>query len=171
MTKDWHQKLLDWFCSVGVVLLTQVIALCQVLLWQIPHYFASVGQFYDDGYAAGIIGETFVVLGILLPVIIFWHFWDLLQARPPRSLWGRRLSCFWNFSLVLGVTVFLWLLMGTGLFTTNSCDELKGALFNECYISISNWVMVPFAIAVCLLLILCAAKALASIGSRVMRYA
>jgi len=164
LTGEYRQKLLNWFCSVALVL--AFAALSPLIYWfvYLPDWIETslTGEFAE---VAGLLGETFLIYPLLLPVILFWHFWDFIQKDASAGRWSLRLAAYRIFVMVVVAAMTLWLLMASGVFTINSCHALDGALYFECYIHQPYWLMLPFLAAVCLALILCIAKAVFSISS------
>ncbi|WP_370177205.1 hypothetical protein [Alteriqipengyuania sp.] len=162
MSTSFRQKLLNLLCSALLVCL--VTALCAAATW-----FFALPQHNNDYGSAGALGESLMIYVLLMSLVLFWHFWDLIGPCP-RSV--RMMECLFRYPAFVAILAALgsfWILVGTGLFTRDSCDEPGGALYHECYLSVSSWVLTPIYVLMAGLVALCVIKAAFVAGSLIHR--
>jgi hypothetical protein len=165
LTSAYRHKLLNWFCSILLV-----VALASLNITY--HWFTTVPRLLerdiplDISYLAGPVGGTLVMYAALFPVVLFWHFWDFVQRRTLISDIGATLSKYTIFLVSFGAASVIMLISNLGLFNTNSCDAIKDALHHACVISPPDWLAYSFFLTAGIALFLCVAKAAISIKSR-----
>ena len=168
MTNAYRRKLLLWFGSVGLLLLTTVLSM---LHYWFDRVADSFGRSDDFEFIAGPLGENLVLYILVFPIVGFWHALDFLQRGSPKSPVALQLSAYSTFLAVIAVALFLYLLMAAGVLAYNSCEELDGAFYFQCIVRPSLFLLIPFLIALGIVLGLCIAKAIIAIKSRVTRTA
>tara|TARA_R110000824_G_scaffold30860_1_gene100983 strand:+ start:150 stop:662 length:513 start_codon:yes stop_codon:yes gene_type:complete len=164
LSDNFHQKLLNWFCSVTLSIFAASLPPLFFWLIDLPDLVErSISINLVD--LAGPFGERFILYAFLLPFFLFWHMFDFAQRGVPMTAVVARLTKYQMFLWPMIAAISLFLLMDLDFLRYNSCDQLNGALFHECYISPSLWLMIPWIIAVGIAVILCAIKAAVSIHS------
>ena len=158
MSTTFQQKLLNLLCSALLVCL--VTALCTAIAW-----FFDLRQLKNDYgsgdllYVVGALGESLMIYVLLMSFVLFWHFWDLVGPRP---LSVRKMACLVRYPAFVAILAALGsflVLLGTGLFTRGSCEELDGALPQQCFILVSSWLVTPIYALMTGLVALCVIKA------------
>ena len=157
MTDAFRQKLLNFLCSMLVVLL--LISGSALVAWFVaaPRMLA---QPYGGAYlTAWMMGEAFIVYAALAPPSLIWHLSNFLWSGKAKPGWAGWLFAYPVFLAALGITGFAWILASSGSFTYQDCPDLDGAFFYSCPIVISPWVMIPLYLGLVSLLILCVVQA------------
>ncbi len=104
---------------------------------------------------------------LLAPMFLFWHFFDFIEKSAPKSLLANRLTRYRAIFWLMLPSIVLLLLMAFKVWQYNSCDELPKALFHQCVISPSLWLLVPWMILMGLAFLACISKAGYAIASHV----
>ncbi len=168
MNQEFRQKLLNWLCTILVVLAGTSLAL--LITWFITIPNVLYRDFDGDAYGLTVpLIEAFLLYPLLLVPSMLWHFLDFLEKHRPLHPYGRHICGYPAFLTALSLLITLFLLASTGYFTHNSCDDLNGALFYECFITISQWIMIPLFLALLGLLIICVTKIFATFDSLFLR--
>ena len=168
MSLEFRQKLLNWFCTVMVVLGGTSVAL--LVTWSNTAPYVLDSSLEGDAYRlTAPLAEAFLLYPILVAPSMFWHLLDFLQENAPLHAGGRIICGYPAFLATLTLLTSLWLLASTGYFTHNSCDDLDGALFHQCFITISRWIMIPIFFCLFGLLVICITKLFATFDSLFLR--
>mgnify|MGYP006406851795 FL=1 len=158
MSEGYRQKLLNFVCSM-------------FLAWSAGLIVANLSWFVTlrDGRAENgavdpfpalyALGESLIILVIFLILAISWHLLDFAQRAISPIRFVRLSTRYSTFVLTLTGFILANILLSTGYFTSNSCEQLDGALFHECYITISPWILIPWGIFGVSLLVLNVLKA------------
>ena len=164
MTEAYRSKLLNWFCSVALLLTAS--ALTPLFYWfiDLPKWM-EISLSVDLATIVGQFSDSLLLYPLLFPIFLIWHLFDFIQRGLPERLWSTRLTSYGSFLSAMTLAIILFLLMDLGLFQYNSCDQLEGALFHQCYVRPSLWLMFPWLAALGLAIVLCIAKAGFSIRS------
>ena len=163
MTCPLRQKLLNWLCSIGLVLLTTILAI--VIQWfEIAPLLLSEDAM-GNSEAVWRLAEPLLVYVLLTPVFLFWHFFDLIERQIDDAVPQAKFALYRSFLMVMIFGIVLLTMMSLGIWQYNSCDELDGALFHQCYIQSSFWLMGPWLAAMACAIFLCLFKAVYSIRS------
>ena len=158
MSTSFRQKLLNLLCSALLVCL--VTASCAAVGWYTDLLLYETGDdSLDLSQMVGALGETLTIYCVLMSFVLFWHLWDLIGPSTRRARAITHLFGYSAFALILAALGSFLVLLRTGWFTRNSCEEQGGALYHECYLSVSSWVLTPTYILFAGLLALCVAKA------------
>lgn len=165
MSEAYRQKLLNWFCSMALLVLTTTLATSIAWFRHFPESIRGPGNI-DIYWIASAISDNLLTYAIYFVPMVFWHLFDFIERSEPASLWTRSVASYRPLILLLFATMVLWLAVVAGLWEYNSCDELQGALHYACYVELSDWLFVPWMIGMGLALLLCIAKAVISIRSR-----
>jgi hypothetical protein len=98
--EDYRQRLLNWFCSILLLLL--VCALTLLLAWRIITINFSFygGPAGIDKYA-GPMGVSFFAYVMYFPAIAFWHFCDFLERKQGKLPWKGWFSSYRSFLVLL----------------------------------------------------------------------
>ena len=164
MSEDFHQKLLNWFCSATLSLFAASLAPLFFWLIDLPDLVErSISINLVD--IAGPFGESFLLYAFLLPLFLVWHLFDFAQRGMPETALVAKLTKYRIFLWLMIAAISLFLLMDLGFLQYNSCDQLNGALYHECFVSPSLWLMIPWVVALGTAAILCLIKAIVSIHS------
>ncbi|MXO95828.1 hypothetical protein GRI34_05255 [Erythrobacter aquimaris] len=157
--------MLNWFCSVGLVLL--ITALSATISWfkTLPEKVAE-GSF-DPWFASGLMGETILTFVFYLPIILSWHLFDFVEKKSSDRRFLKTLNRYPTLLLTMSASAFIYLAMGLGVGRYNSCDELNGAYFHSCYVGPAMWIMLPWLIVTGLAFLLSILKAAMSISSHI----
>ena len=166
MNDEYRQKLLNWFSTVLLIWAGTVLSLLITLFVTVPEL--RTNGLEGDALAA-VFAEALIMYALFVIPTLFWHLLDFSQKHAPLNLWGRRICSYPAFLAVLSLVTSLWLLAGTGYFTHNSCDDLDGAYFHECYITISLWIMIPLLLGILALAVICLTKFFAAFDSLFLR--
>lgn len=161
----FRQKLLNWLCSIGIVMLATVVPFVHYWLVKLPDYQSRiVGEINLAGHFL-MLSEQLIFFVLYAPLIVGWHLADFIERRAPLNEWlGRSLdypSLFWLLSLAS----LLYVLMSVGFLEYNSCDALPLAMYHSCIVQPSLVLMIPWVIATILALLLCIVKAVWSVWS------
>ena len=90
---------------------------------------------------------------------MFWHFFDFVENVTLKSAWGKKATSYAAIFGMMTVNLTLFVLMGFGLWQYNSCDQLEGVYFFQCYVRPSLWLMIPWLATLALAVLLCIIKA------------
>ena len=161
MTDAFHQKLLNWICSVGLVLLATVLSMAIGWFKTVPEQMLEAS--FDTYYILWIVGESLLVYAFYFPVFLTWHFFDFIDGESSPTSPFSRATGYKTIFLTMLVSACLFLAMGLGVGRYNSCDGLDGALFHSCYVGHSLWIMLPWVFTILFALILSIIKAAYSI--------
>ncbi|MEH6662377.1 MAG: hypothetical protein V7679_12080 [Parasphingorhabdus sp.] len=164
MSEGFHQKLLNWFCSVTLSLFAASLPPLFFWLIDLPD-LAERGILINLADIAGPFGETFLFYAVLLPLFLFWHLFDFAQRGMPEISLVAKLTKYRTFLWLMIAVILLFLLMDLGFLNYNSCDQLDGVFYHECIVRPSLWLMIPWIIAIGIAAILCLIKAIVSTRS------
>lgn len=164
MSEGFHQKLLNWFCSVTLSLFAASLPPLFFWLIDLPD-LAERGILINLTDIAGPFGESFLLYTVLLPLFLFWHLFDFAQRGMPETALIAKLTKYRIFLWPMIIIISLYLLMDLDFLRYNSCDQLNDVLYHECIVMPSLWLMIPWIIAIGIAAILCLMKAIASIHS------
>lgn len=164
MTEAYRHKLLHWFISMLTIL--TACTLNALIFWfrKIPNVVIGP-DFYDVSQIAGLASKTLFFYPIYFVIFSFWHFFDFWERSPEKTGFVRRTVGYCYFFCLLALTMLLHLLMETGIFSYNSCDELEGAFYLECLVGPPLWLLLPWIGGVGLALILTIANGVYAIKS------
>ncbi len=134
MSDAYRHKLLNWFCSMGLLALVCSIALG--LHWYRIVVIATAhgwGDTFPD--YAGPLSEGFSAYPMFFPALAFWHLCDFVER--PRKL-GQGGGWFTSYRLFATLLVLaapvaavaasdgVWLTGSSGVFCTSSIGDLHG---------------------------------------------
>lgn len=173
MTDAYRQKLLNWFCSMALLLL--ICSLAMGLTWWriIIHHqaFGYLGEFdvYAPNAALGMMAYF-----LFFPAIAFWHFCDFLQRTEAETGWNGVFSTYRGFArllllmsplAVLGAESGVQFTGCYGVFYVNQTEFVDGRwLFDECPGADNRSIMLVF-IAGPLIGLACLSKAVSMFTS------
>lgn len=158
MSERYRQKLLNFICSM--LLIWSAGLIIAYLSW----LFALRGGRAENGAvdlfpALYVLGES-LLIGVILSVFaLFWHFLDFAQRAISPIRFVSLSTRYPTFAFAIAGFALTYILLSTGYFTSNSCEQPDGALFHECYWITSLWIWIPFTIFGISLLVLCVLKA------------
>ncbi|CAN0588284.1 unnamed protein product, partial [Ectocarpus sp. 12 AP-2014] len=162
LSEGFHQKLLNWFCSVTLSLFAASLPPLFFWLIDLPD-LAERGILINLTDIAGPFGESFLLYTVLLPLFLFWHLFDFAQRGMPETALIAKLTKYRIFLWPMIIIISLYLLMDLDFLRYNSCDQLNDVLYHECIVMPSLWLIIPWIIAIGIAAILCLMKAIASI--------
>jgi hypothetical protein len=160
----YRQKLLNWFCSMGLVLLAMIVSVTHGWFFELPDRVFSRDTF-DIVDIVIVFGEPLILYPFFAAPLMIWHFFDFVEQAPPKSSWGKKATQYKAFFGVMTVNLALFVLMEIGLWKYNSCDDFKGVYFSSCYSGPSSWLEIPWFATLGVALLLCIVKAGFSIRS------
>lgn len=86
MSAEYRQKLLNWFCSMALLLLICTLSLG--ITWRMVTLSMVYTGRTDLVDHAGSLSTGFMAYLIFFPAIAFWHLCDFLQASEPHQTGG-----------------------------------------------------------------------------------
>jgi len=111
MSAEYRQKLLNWFCSVALLLL--VCTLAFAITWRMVTLNMTMIGRTDLVDHAGPLSTGFMAYFIFFPAIAFWHLCDFLQASAPRQS-GGIFTRYRGFAILLLVVSPIAAISGAG---------------------------------------------------------
>ncbi len=168
MSDAYRQKLLNWFCTMLLLLLVCALSLC--LGWRIILTNAELagGDWPLDAFA-GFLGEAFRPYFMFFPLLAIWHMFDFLEAdsNPPRRKgWFADYRSFLILLMVASPFAILSVVDGHILSSCyRSMDIGETGFYDSCYPS-STWTILLWLViapAVCLAVV---SKSVTAVRSR-----
>ena len=164
MTAAYRQKLLNWFCSLALLAVAMSASLIFAWFFDLPRWLYERQASEWDAIAWSMQNPMLNYI-IYFPFLLFWHLSDFSEARVANSTLLQRFLSYRIFAWTIFIALLLNNLMSIGLWESNSCEKLQGALHLQCFVETSPWLMKPWTLMDLLAIILCIAKAVFSIYS------
>lgn len=174
MSEAFRQKLLNWFCSMLVLLLS--CSIFAILNWHsILTTTSLIGEFQQVENYVPLLGEGLAGYLMFFPFFLFWHGFDFVEkdAQPPasRSMIGR-----YSFFLIIKIIVIASLIAAVVMdqngwnqchspqyFYAAAAAQIPDVYYDHCPIDYNASVV--FLIGGPLMFVACLGKALVSIRS------
>lgn len=163
MTEGYRQKLLNWFCSMSILLATAALSALLVWFVHVPRIL-GYGPPRDLVTIAGPFGESLVAYPIYFLPVAVWHLLDFLQARELHGTWGKRFTRYRNFAACTALSQLSFLLAVWGILNVTSCPEGE-FYFYQCTVGPPWWLWLIFTASSLLALALCIGKGIIAIRS------
>ena len=134
MTDAYRQKLLNWLCTIGLVLIATVLMPLRYWFFDLPELQSRILNPLELSSIAGPFAESFLYYVLVAPIALLWHLGHFIETRPPRYRFIEFASRYALFVSLIATSIALHLLMLLRVWEYDSCDELPDALFWECMV-------------------------------------
>ncbi|MGB7369661.1 hypothetical protein [Erythrobacter sp.] len=161
MSENFRQSLLNWICSVLLILCFGAVSIAFRWFHDAPQHSGSSSS--QDLTFLIELADSIVVSMYLLPIALTWHFCDLMRLPPSKSsIW---VTIFWSYPswlYVLSVTTFFGFL-ATSEVIQDPCASVIGSVHGWCEPGPPDWIVAAFFIALFVALAMCVVKVILTI--------